>query len=136
MEHWCKDHKQPFFKKGKMKGYAHPIVDQDGEPTGEWCNEPERETPTTDNGMSKGDWAEKDKVTRKSIERQTALKEAVETAKIIAMQDEKAEKPRVISTVTIIATAKAYEAYLEGKSASGDRLVEEAKKLGAEEIEP
>ena len=40
-EHWCKEHKQAFFKKGKMKGYAHPILEVDGEPTGEWCNEPD-----------------------------------------------------------------------------------------------
>jgi len=32
--HWCSDHNTVFFKKGKMKGYAHPIGD-----TGEWCNE-------------------------------------------------------------------------------------------------
>ena len=32
--HWCKIHKTKFFKKGKMKGYAHPI-----EGTDEWCNE-------------------------------------------------------------------------------------------------
>ena len=33
-EHWCKEHEQVWFKKGKMKGYAHPL-------TGEgWCNEP------------------------------------------------------------------------------------------------
>lgn len=33
-EHWCEQHKTEFFKKGNMKGYAHPIGD-----TGEWCNE-------------------------------------------------------------------------------------------------
>uniref|UniRef100_A0A6M3LEV4 Uncharacterized protein n=1 Tax=viral metagenome TaxID=1070528 RepID=A0A6M3LEV4_9ZZZZ len=32
--HWCTEHGVAFFKKGKMKGYAHPI---DG--TREWCNE-------------------------------------------------------------------------------------------------
>ncbi len=35
-EHFCKLHNTAFFKKGKMKGYAHPIGD-----TGEWCNETE-----------------------------------------------------------------------------------------------
>ena len=34
--HYCTEHKTVFFKKGKMRGYAHPIGD-----TGEWCNEPE-----------------------------------------------------------------------------------------------
>ena len=34
--HYCSDHETTFFKKGRMKNYAHPIGD-----TGEWCNEPE-----------------------------------------------------------------------------------------------
>lgn len=42
-EHWCKEHKQVFFKKGNMKGFAHPILDEEGEPTGDWCNEPKDE---------------------------------------------------------------------------------------------
>jgi len=37
--HWCAIHKTPFFKRGKMKTYAHPIKDEFGEETGEWCNE-------------------------------------------------------------------------------------------------
>ena len=36
MEHYCNEHRTKFFKKGAMKGYAHPIGD-----TGKWCNEPE-----------------------------------------------------------------------------------------------
>jgi len=36
--HWCSEHEQVWFKKGKMQNYAHPI----GE-TGEWCNEPTEE---------------------------------------------------------------------------------------------
>jgi len=32
--HFCEEHGVPFFKKGKMKSYAHKI-----EETGEWCNE-------------------------------------------------------------------------------------------------
>jgi hypothetical protein len=35
LEHWCEKHQTKWFKRGKMKGYAHPIGD-----TGEWCNEP------------------------------------------------------------------------------------------------
>jgi len=43
-EHFCKKHGVPFFKKGKMKGYAHPIIDPiTGDATGEWCNEPEEQ---------------------------------------------------------------------------------------------
>ena len=48
MGHYCKEHETVFFKKGKMRGYAHPIGD-----TGEWCNEPEEggdEMPAGDTG--------------------------------------------------------------------------------------
>lgn len=43
-EHWCSVHKTPFFKKGKMKNYAHMIKDENGEDTGEWCNESKSQT--------------------------------------------------------------------------------------------
>ena len=42
-EHWCKEHGVAFFKKGNMKGYAHPIVNENGESTGKWCNEPKEQ---------------------------------------------------------------------------------------------
>ena len=38
--HYCKEHDTQFFKKGKMKGYAHKI-----EGTDQWCNEPEVTDP-------------------------------------------------------------------------------------------
>ena len=41
--HYCVIHKTPFFKKGAMKAYAHPIKDENGETTG-WCNEPKGQT--------------------------------------------------------------------------------------------
>lgn len=34
--HWCKKHNTAFFKKGKMKAYAHPVAGQEGV----WCSEP------------------------------------------------------------------------------------------------
>jgi len=40
--HWCSIHQTPFFKKGKMKAYAHPIKDASGITSG-WCNEEEPE---------------------------------------------------------------------------------------------
>ncbi len=86
MAHHCNVHNTPYFKKGKMKGYAHPIED-----TGEWCNEPEvneldqqseaiadgaerRSLQQSAEVMKKDDWAEKDRITRASIESQTAYK--------------------------------------------------------------
>ena len=55
--HFCKEHQTVWFMKGKMKGYAHPIKDKDGN-TIEWCNEPEGEKldgdklpPPTEPGM-------------------------------------------------------------------------------------
>jgi len=86
--------------------------------------------------MAKGDWAEKDKITRKSIERQTSLNAAVEVAKLIGGDK--------ITTEKIIATAKVFEAYLGGQTEKTQdkevrpavkkgRLVEETIKMGAVE---
>ena len=36
--HYCAEHKVVFFKKGAMRGYAHPI---EGTEPVKWCNEPE-----------------------------------------------------------------------------------------------
>ena len=41
--HYCSIHNTVFFKRGKMRGYAHPIKDGNGEDTGEWCNEKDLE---------------------------------------------------------------------------------------------
>jgi len=38
-QHWCKEHATAFFMRGKMKSYAHPIKDANGNDTGEWCHE-------------------------------------------------------------------------------------------------
>lgn len=38
--HWCGEHKTHWFKRGKMKNFAHPV----GE-SGEWCNEPVGKAP-------------------------------------------------------------------------------------------
>lgn len=47
-KHWCSIHGTEFFKRGKMKGYAHPIGD-----SGEWCNEGEaKPEPTPDAAQS------------------------------------------------------------------------------------
>ena len=85
-------------------------------------------------GMTKGDWEEKDRKTRKSIERQVALGEAVKL--VIA---------NIIATTELIPYAKRFEAYFAGNMATVDntvkevlpaksKVVEEAKKLGATEI--
>ncbi len=129
-EHWCKEHQTVFFKKGTMKNYAHPILDEDGEPIGEWCNEPKQKVEESSNrpreelGMSKEDWSEKDRITRKSIERQTSLNAAIELAKIKGTDD----------TIKILATAKRFEAYLETgiDKEVKSKLIDEVKKLGTE----
>ena len=70
--------------------------------------------------MTKTDWSEKDRITRKSIERQTALKEA------------NVRVPAGESSEKVIATAKLFEAYLEeGDVQQKNILVKEAIKLGA-----
>lgn len=81
--------------------------------------------------MTKDEWAEREKITRKSIERQTALNAAIELA-----------KSNTIALTEIIQYARRFEAFLAGNMAMLDKevqpaktkLVDEAKKLGAEEI--
>ena len=143
-EHWCKEHQTVCFKRGKMRNFAHPIVDEDGEDTGMWCNEntqdakPQSQEPQaaqTDK-MSKDDWKEREQATRKSIERQTALNAAVRFTELVGAKE---AAPGSSATGRTIATAKIFEAYLEGKGVTPAKssLVEEAKKMGGvdEEIE-
>lgn len=72
--HYCVIHGTPYFKKGKMKGYAHPIKDADGEDTGEWCNE--EEAPEAPQSKSSPQTRSSD--TNSSIESQVAVKAIVE----------------------------------------------------------
>jgi len=68
--HYCVIHKTPFFKKGNMKAYAHPIKDENGETTG-WCNEPKGQT-------KEKQWGGKSPEEIKSIETQVAIKAVVD----------------------------------------------------------
>ena len=130
-EHYCKVHSCKFYRKEKdgRSWYSHKIKDGGG-----YCNEPKEEeamastpikTPASskvkpeppaqpatvaESKMTDGKWVEKDRITRKSIERQTSLNAAVEVAKILL--DVGTDK---VTTEKIIATAKVFEAYLEGK---------------------
>ena len=81
--------------------------------------------------MTKTDWAEKDKITRKSIERQTALNAAIELAKLTIVK-----QPEKVNSENIVLTAKYFEAYLAGEEVKPAKttLVDEAKKLGATEV--
>ena len=91
--------------------------------------QPPKPPPQKDD-MSKEDWAERERITRKSTERQTALTDAtrVAVAKISAGDKD-------ITTEKILASAKVFETYLETGEAvlpkSG--LIDAAKKLGAVE---
>ncbi len=86
MTHFCVEHQTPFFRKGNMKSYAHPIKDEAGETTG-WCNEPKEKAeapeikPAKPQGYSRTDSPEQ----RASIESQVAAKIGCEllTAKVI-----------------------------------------------------
>ena len=71
-----------------------------------------------ESAMSKTDWSEKDRITRESIQRQTALKSATDIACAQIVQGKE------MSTGKVIEVAKLFEAYLEG-----NYLVDEAKKL-------
>ena len=78
--------------------------------------EPPQTAPKPTN-MTKDDWVDKDRTTRKSIERQVCLKCAVDLA-----------VAKVIETSQVLPYAKKFEAYL-----NENPLVEAAKKLGATE---
>ena len=77
--------------------------------------------PAKEPRMTNEDWADKDRITRQSIHRQVALKASVEMAK---MSETGKATPN-----SVIATAKLFEAYLEGE-ATKSRLVQEVEKLG------
>ncbi len=116
-EHYCSKHATIFFKKGKMKHYAHPIENADGETVG-WCNEdaeevaklePQKPEPVPlQEGEPTPEQLRPFDPTRKSIERQTALKASTEiaVAKITTSSKE-------TSLHEILAVAIAFESYLE-----------------------
>ena len=86
-EKFCTEHNTVFFMKGRMKGYAHPIKDTNGNDTGQWCNmskeqevmveqAPHLETPpvppVVKSGEPKGNTP---KTTDQRIAEQVAIKE-------------------------------------------------------------
>jgi len=89
-EHWCKEHQQTFFKKGAMKGYAHPILDENGEKTGQWCNEPKSEVESKPEPPRSGS-------TNDSIEAQVAFKGMIE---LIVADKIKVNDPTGIATMS------------------------------------
>ncbi len=113
MAHYCEEHQTAYFKRGKMKGFAHPIEDENGNPTGQWCNEgavvevgnepntekgeqaerkPQRQTPTAPDAKSR------------SIERQVALKASVELA-----------VAKIIPPTDILAKAETFYGFIAGE---------------------
>ena len=76
--------------------------------------------------MGKDDWAEKDRITRKSIERQTSLNAAVELAKV-----------GIIKPDQVLPSARKFEEYLEGKEVqpAKSRLVEQAKGMDLKSVD-
>ena len=128
-EHYCSIHNTVFFKTEKMRGYAHPIKDKNEKTIG-WCNEedleklknlepegkdkilPEHqevidEAKASVKEMTKADWAEKNRIERQSIQRQTALKQAVNWCSI------KVQGGGEIKTIEVITVASVFESYLE-----------------------
>ena len=113
--HYCKIHKTPFFKTAKMTGYAHPIKDGEGKTIG-WCNEDAKEVAKLPPQNPERPPLQKDEPTseqlkpfdptRKSIERQTALKASVEWC--IAKHS-----TEPIKTAMVITVAGLFESYLD-----------------------
>ncbi len=86
-ENFCKEHRQEWFKRGKMKGFAHPMLDEDGNPTGEWCNKP-KDSPVESVHEDKnpeakmpGERFTQDPEKQRSIERQTSIQMAIDLCK-------------------------------------------------------
>ena len=76
-EMWCKEHQQAWFKKGKMKSFAHPILDDEGNPTGEWCNKPQESETELTHTDTKERQFKQDPAKQRSIENQKAIDCAV-----------------------------------------------------------
>lgn len=91
--------------------------------------EPAKTNIQPNNEMSKEEWAERERTTRKSIERQKSLDTATQWTVAVLSNGKKDLKG-----TDIIKVAQVFEYYLEhGKLP--DKMVEEAKKLGAEVVE-
>ncbi|KKN74969.1 hypothetical protein LCGC14_0384710 [marine sediment metagenome] len=129
-QHYCEEHQVKFTRRTNKKGeewYSHPI-EVNGQTVG-WCNEDgkkvaklsaqlddamlpehkevvEKAKASVSSEMTKGEWSEKDRVTRQSIQRQTSLKAAVEWC--IAKH---ATEP--VKTAMVLTVASLFESYLE-----------------------
>ena len=69
--HFCATHNTVWFKKGNMRGYAHPIKDGAGNTIG-WCNEPAQQATASPAPVAPAPPPEPDK-RQSSIEAQNAL---------------------------------------------------------------
>lgn len=117
-EHWCAEHGKVWFKRGSMRGYAHPIEDEGGQTVG-WCNEDAKEVAKLPPQSSHKVLQKHQEVieeakqsvsfdpTRKSIERQTSLKAATDWC-VAQFQG-----GRDIKTIELITVAGLFESYLE-----------------------
>jgi len=140
-EHYCEEHQTEWFKRGKMRNYAHPITDKEGNQlySGEgkplWCSEPEAEpSPQPLQSVSSPIKAEtpqvrvRDDATRVSIERQKALDISKDWA-IALLESGKKD----LSGTSIIQLAKAFENYLNTGNVPDSPLVKEVQKLDKKE---
>jgi len=118
-EHWCKEHQMAWFKKGKMRGYAHPILDEDGEKTDNWCNEPKSEVE------SKPPESPRSGSTNDSIESQVAFKGMIE---LIVADKIAANSPTGIATIVWAITR------LGGKDVPNKVSTKETGRVSGEEI--
>lgn len=126
-EHWCKDHKTVWFKKGKMKGYAHPILDDDGGETGQWCNESEETTEKaperTQRGASTDDSIELQVIYKGAPELEEAIKKNPNSQFLLSVRNWATSK---LSKWASMGEVKEYES--ETKGFLGDK---ESKEISA-----
>ena len=122
VEHWCTEHKTAWFKRGNMKGFAHPIKDDKGKDTGTWCNKPavEEFPPGEDSGKVK------EQAGKETILDSPNRGYALSYAKDLVVAGK-------VEIKALLGCADKMCAWLDGKPQNP--LVEEAKKLAAKSEE-
>jgi len=133
--HYCVVHQVPFFKKGKMRGYAHPITDDEGRNTGEWCNEPEIESEAPQSKSSPVKEVASSKSSLPEIAPQERGMWWKELGECLRSGEIDVKTPRGLALRVAYYTEMSRVLGIPIKEVQpAKKLIEEAKKLGAKEI--
>ena len=67
-ENFCTQHGVAYFKKGGMKGYAHPLLDENDNTIG-WCNKPKQDMSAMEESAKAGHLVEEAQKQGATVER-------------------------------------------------------------------